>query len=53
MNQLQDRSKYFTRLFDAMTYQPLLSLITYEDIIARHMLFNDPDFCDKPRSQQL
>ena len=53
MNQLQDRSKYFTRLFDAMTYQPLLSLITYEDIIALHMLFNDPDFCDKPRSQQL
>lgn len=53
MNKVQDRIKYFTNLFDSMTYQPLLSLITYEDVIALHMLFNDPDFCDKPRSQQL
>lgn len=49
----QDKVKYYTNLFDAATYQPLLTLITYEDVIALHMLFNYPDFANKPRSQQL
>lgn len=53
MVKTQDKVKYLTNYFDAMSYQPLLTLITYEDVIALHMLFNDPEFSNKPRSQQL
>lgn len=53
INKGKDELKYSINQFDAMSYQPLLTLITYEDVIALHMLFNYPDFANKPRSQQL
>lgn len=52
-NKAKRQIEYFKCWFDNLTHNPINAYLRLEDIIALHMLFIDPQFRDKPKSEKF